>query len=77
MEPLEPDDFELGDGTADTDATVQCPHCGETNVIFIDPGSGSSQKYVEDCQVCCRPWDVRVTFDADGHAWVDVEPLDE
>lgn len=77
MEYDDPDDFELGDGTADTEATVHCPHCGEPVEIAVDPGSGSSQEYVEDCQVCCRPWRVHVAFDADGHAWVDVAPLDE
>ena len=37
----------------------------------------TTQRYVEDCQVCCRPWRVSVTFDADGHAIVDVEQLEE
>lgn len=77
MEYHDPDDFDLGDGTADTEATVTCPHCGEENVISVDPGSGASQQYVEDCQVCCRPWSVRVSFDADGEAWVEVDQLDE
>lgn len=77
MEYHDPDDFDLGDGTADTEATVTCPHCGEENVISVDPGSGASQQYVEDCQVCCRPWSVHVSFDADGEAWVEVEQLDE
>ncbi|MBK6489735.1 MAG: CPXCG motif-containing cysteine-rich protein [Gemmatimonadetes bacterium] len=77
MEPLDADDFDTGDGTADTDNCVRCPHCGEENVIFLDPGSGASQQYVEDCQVCCRPWRVVVSYDADGHANVDVTQLDE
>lgn len=65
--------FPLGDGTADTEATVACPHCVEENVIGLDPGSGGEQEYVEDCQVCCRPWVVHVTYDLDGGAqvWVD------
>ena len=32
-----------------------CCFCFQPNSIFIDPSGGSSQKYVEDCQVCCRP----------------------
>ncbi|MCH7673959.1 CPXCG motif-containing cysteine-rich protein [candidate division KSB1 bacterium] len=39
---------------------IFCPHCGEPNEIFIDYSGGISQKYEEDCQVCCRPWEVRV-----------------
>ena len=70
------DDFPLGDGTADTDATVTCPYCREAVDIGIDPGSGASQQYVEDCPVCCNPWQVSLTFDDDGLAHVDVGTLD-
>ena len=70
------DDFPLGDGTADTDATVTCPYCAEAVNIGVDPGSGASQEYVEDCPVCCNPWQVRVSFDADGLAHVELEALD-
>ena len=71
------EDFPLGDGTADTDAGVSCPYCGELVVISLDPGSGTRQEYVEDCQVCCRPWQVTVTYTADGSARVDVEASDD
>jgi hypothetical protein len=73
-DPLD-DEFPLGDGTADADAAVACPHCGEENTIALDPGSGSVQEYVEDCQVCCRPWRVVVRYDGDGTAAVSAEPL--
>jgi hypothetical protein len=43
-------------------------------VIALDPGSGSDQSYVEDCQVCCRPWMVHVSYGAEGEAVVSVEP---
>jgi cysteine-rich CPXCG protein len=59
----------------DTDATVACPHCGETIVIGIDPGGGTAQDYVEDCQVCCRPCRVRVTYDDTGAAEVTVDEM--
>lgn len=71
------DEFPLGDGTADVDALVWCPYCGEENTIAVDPGSGPVQHYVEDCQVCCRPWSVTVRFDAQGHAWAEVRTQDE
>lgn len=54
---------------------VECPYCGAPNEITIDPSGGASQNYVEDCQVCCRPWEVQVTIDDDGR--VDVELLAE
>jgi transposase-like protein len=64
------EEFPLGDGTAETDAPVYCPHCGELNEIALDPGSGTVQEYVEDCQVCCRPWLVRVRYRKNGSAEV-------
>lgn len=70
------EEFPLGDGTAETDATVCCPYCGEINEIGLDPGSGSEQEYVEDCQVCCRPWRVKVRYLSGGSAEVSVQPED-
>jgi hypothetical protein len=75
--PPDDDDFPLGDGTADTGAAVHCPYCGELVEIAIDPGGGAAQEYVEDCQVCCRPWRVRVDYGAHGVAQVSVTALDE
>lgn len=69
------EEFPLGDGTADGEATVACPHCGEVNTLTLDPGGGAAQEYVEDCQVCCRPWRVVVRYGADGGAAVSAEPL--
>jgi hypothetical protein len=68
------EEFPLGDGTAETSATVCCPYCGEINEIGLDPGSGSEQEYVEDCQVCCRAWQVNVHYLPDGSAEVSVQP---
>ena len=70
------EEFPLGDGTADTEAVVHCPYCGQENEIGLDPGNGASQEYVEDCQVCCRPWKVLVTYGPNGTADVMVESED-
>ena len=77
----EPDDFldeefPLGDGTADTAWSVVCPYCGEVVELALDPGSGATQEYVEDCQVCCRPMRVVVTLGEAGEPRVDVSRLD-
>jgi hypothetical protein len=71
------EEFPLGDGTAETDALVTCPYCGESVEISLDPGSGDHQDYVEDCEVCCRPWRVSVVYDGLGEARVSVQPLDD
>lgn len=57
------------------DATVTCPWCGEPNTIFVDQSGGSSQTYVEDCEVCCQAWQVTVRLDDEGEPSVSVEPL--
>ncbi|HEU4700374.1 MAG TPA: CPXCG motif-containing cysteine-rich protein [Gemmatimonadales bacterium] len=71
------EEFPLGDGTADTTAMIYCPWCGEPNEIGLDPGGGSAQEYVEDCQVCCRPWRLRIAYGGEGEAEVLAEPLGE
>ena len=69
--------FPRGDGTADTITVVDCPYCGEINEIAVDPGGGSTQSYVEDCQVCCQPWRVTVNYDTLGQAIVQVAAADD
>ena len=44
---------------------IQCPYCGESIDIVIDDSAGD-QRYIEDCQVCCRPMVIDVTIDDDG-----------
>lgn len=36
-----------------------CPYCAEPVQLLVDPSAGP-QRYVEDCQVCCRPMTVIV-----------------
>jgi hypothetical protein len=47
---------------------VTCPYCSEEIELYIEPDVRGS--YVQDCEVCCNPWTVRVTRDDDE---VDVE----
>ena len=70
------EDFPLGDGTADTSADASCPCCGELVTIALDPGGGAMQQYVEDCEVCCRPWYVQVIYRSDGSAEVRLDSAD-
>ncbi|MEX2049597.1 MAG: CPXCG motif-containing cysteine-rich protein [Gemmatimonadota bacterium] len=60
----------------DDSAAVTCPYCGETVEVLLDLGGGPVQEYVEDCEVCCRPWVVRVTLGYGGQASVVVERLE-
>ncbi len=40
-----------------------CTYCGEVNATFVDASQGKTQKYIEDCQVCCRPNELSVSYD--------------
>jgi transposase-like protein len=57
--------------------SVDCPYCGESNELEIDPSAGRRQAYTEDCQVCCRPWQVKVRIESDGGASVRLYAEDE
>lgn len=55
------------------DGIYICPHCGEEVVVPLDPSQGGSQRYTEDCPVCCNPVVITVNFDEDGEASVNAE----
>ena len=42
------------------------PETNEEIVIPLDINQGSTQEYVEDCPVCCRPNLIHVEIDAMG-----------
>jgi hypothetical protein len=60
----------------DDEAGAACPWCGEPVTLALDPWGGAVQSYVEDCQVCCRPWAVHVRWTRRGRARVELDPLD-
>lgn len=45
--------------------TITCPYCGENYATQIDLSAGS-QRYIEDCAVCCKPIEVNLRVSADG-----------
>jgi len=47
---------------------ITCPYCGEEVEISIEEDVRGS--FIQDCEVCCNPWLVRVTRSEDG---ADVE----
>jgi len=47
-------------------APVVCPYCGEPATLSIEPVGMAAEQYVEDCPVCCRPWNVSITRDGEG-----------
>ena len=35
---------------------VTCPYCGETVEIYLE--SDVEGHFVQDCEVCCNPWEI-------------------
>jgi hypothetical protein len=44
---------------------ITCPYCGEVFESEVDASAGS-QRYIEDCYVCCRPIELELTADNAG-----------
>ncbi|MBT5549037.1 MAG: CPXCG motif-containing cysteine-rich protein [Nitrospina sp.] len=42
-----------------------CPHCGQPISVLLDL-SVPDQEYIEDCEVCCRPIEIRYQVGEDG-----------
>jgi len=53
-----------------------CPYCGENIELVIDCSVGS-QRYVEDCFVCCQPITVVVDIDFDNDVSVNTLHQDD
>ena len=52
---------------------VTCPYCGEVVEIYVEPDVRG--QLVQDCEVCCNPWLVRISTD-DGERYVSVGRAD-
>ncbi|MGH8269548.1 MAG: CPXCG motif-containing cysteine-rich protein, partial [Steroidobacteraceae bacterium] len=68
LEPvIEPGDGNAAGGPGESVQwrTVECPYCGEPFDTAVDLSCGSAS-YIEDCQVCCRPIEVRLEVTEDG-----------
>jgi len=44
---------------------IHCPYCGEGFETVVDLSAGS-QRYIEDCAVCCRPIEITLQVGDDG-----------
>jgi transcription elongation factor Elf1 len=47
----------------ETEHFFTCPYCLEEISMVIELGAGG-QRYIEDCEVCCRP--VSISYETDG-----------
>jgi hypothetical protein len=44
---------------------IHCPYCGEGFETVVDLSAGS-QRYIEDCAVCCKPIEINLRVGEDG-----------
>ncbi len=42
---------------------LECPYCGEEVEVFVERDVRGS--FIQDCEVCCNPWTLRVTDEGD------------
>ncbi len=47
-----------------------CPYCWE-EISFVLDASIEGQSYIEDCEVCCQP--IQIRYSAEDFAIVDFE----
>jgi transposase-like protein len=53
--------------------SIQCPFCGQECTVPIDTGV-RSQRFITDCEVCCRPFEVVAECEDGEVVSVDVLP---
>lgn len=58
----------------DTLFLITCPYCGEEVEIYLEPDVRGT--LVQDCEVCCSPWQLRVVRDRRGERGVEVSRAD-
>lgn len=56
---------------------MECPYCGEPVELQADPSEGAKQEFVQDCDICCRPIRVLLTFVRGGRVDVRAGREDE
>lgn len=52
---------------------VTCPYCGESIEVYVEPDMRGS--FVQDCEVCCNPWRLRLVGRGDDR-YLDVSRAD-
>lgn len=50
-----------------------CAFCGEENDVLVDNSGARTQRFTEDCQVCCRPNLLSIVIQRDNSVEIAVE----
>jgi hypothetical protein len=66
LEPVfEPGEVGVDSAELGVFVELQCPWCGEPYGSMLDL-TDASRSYIEDCQICCRPIEVRLEVSERG-----------
>ena len=57
----------------DDQFVVTCPYCGEEIEIYLEADAGG--RLIQDCEVCCNPWQIRIVGRGDDRS-VEVAKAD-
>lgn len=60
----------------DPDYSFSCPHCGAGLTIVLDRSGGSRQRFVQDCETCCKPIQIEVRFEGEEISEFSAEPAE-
>ena len=52
---------------------IECPYCGESIEVYVEADVKGA--FIQDCEVCCNPWRIRVKGKGDDRS-VDVTRAD-
>ena len=50
-----------------------CPYCDSVNSLSIDYSGGKRQKFVNDCETCCRPILIKIAIDGTDTVCISVD----
>jgi Cysteine-rich CPXCG len=75
MEWIDDDVEDEDEASPEEGQLFQCPYCWE----MVDPAleSDLEGELVWDCEVCCRPWLIRIDVGIDGEKTVTVDRAQE
>jgi hypothetical protein len=49
---------------------VCCPYCGQSFEVAVDVSLEGDQRFVTDCEICCRP--MEITMQCEGGLVVEL-----
>ncbi|AFL83992.1 hypothetical protein Belba_1369 [Belliella baltica DSM 15883] len=53
-----------------------CPYCSEEISMLLDP-SIVRQQYIEDCEVCCNPIELRFEVEESGLIYFEADSIEQ